>query len=200
MVLVIRSHKGRNHILAKERNGVGTVDDRRRATELVGFGPSRIAGITCSSITQRMSITHCSARSARFLACVRSVSRRRTLSSFSRRMRPPFGSMVVRTWSVIRFPVQGAPDGVIEGGRPLWHGSLAGQRRWLLDQIGQGFSRLVEPACAALAIASEASAGCVSKCLWECAWPAIPGPGNRLDGGQIHGGWRRAGRRCGQHD
>jgi hypothetical protein len=34
----------------------------------------------------------------------------------------------------------------------------------------------------------------------ECAWPAIPGPGNRLDGGQIHGGWRRAGRRCGQHD
>ena len=53
---------------------------------------------------------------------------------------------------------------------------------------------------AALAIASEASAGCVSKCPGECAWPAIPGPGNRLDGGRIHGGWRRAGRRCGQHD
>ena len=82
--MVIRSHKGRNHMLAKERDGVGTVDDRRRATELVGFGPSRIAGIRCSSISRRMSITHCSARSARFLACVRSASRRRTLSSFSR--------------------------------------------------------------------------------------------------------------------
>jgi hypothetical protein len=65
---------------------------------------------------------------------------------------------------------------------------------------GQGFSRLVEPARAALAISSEASAGRVSKCPGECAWPAIPGPGNRLDGGQIHGGWRRAGRRCGRHD
>jgi hypothetical protein len=39
-------------------------------------------------------------------------------------------------WSVIRFPGQGAPDDVLEGGRPLWRGSLGGQRRWLIDQIG----------------------------------------------------------------
>src|ERR1700730_16783567 len=47
-----------------------------------------------------------------------------------------FGSVVVRPWSVIRFPGQGAPDDVLQGGRPLWRGSLGGQRRWLKDQIG----------------------------------------------------------------
>ncbi len=46
-----------------------------------------------------------------------------------------------------------------------------------------------------------------SNAAEECAWPAIPIPGNRLDGGRAHpvsyagrDGWRRAGRRCGQHD
>jgi len=59
---------------------------------------------------------------------------------------------------------------------------------------------------AALAIASEASGTArVRKCTVECAWPAIPIPGNRLDRGRTHavsytGGWRRAGGRCGQHD
>jgi hypothetical protein len=36
--VVTRSHKRRNQMLAKERDRVGTVDDRGRA-ELVGFGP-----------------------------------------------------------------------------------------------------------------------------------------------------------------
>jgi hypothetical protein len=43
-VAVTRSHKRRNQMLAKERNRVGPVDERGRA-ELVGFGPSRMAGI-----------------------------------------------------------------------------------------------------------------------------------------------------------
>src|SRR6202022_1782064 len=89
-VALTRSHKRRNHVLAEERDGVGAVNGRERAAGLVGFGPSRMTvteGIKWSSISRRMSISHCSARSAPFLASVRSASRRRTLSSFSRRMR-----------------------------------------------------------------------------------------------------------------
>src|SRR6202022_887553 len=83
-VALTRSHKRRNHVLAEERDGVGAVNGRERAAGLVGFGPSRMTvteGIKWSSISRRMSISHCSAKSAPFLASVRSASRRRTLGS-----------------------------------------------------------------------------------------------------------------------
>jgi putative tryptophan/tyrosine transport system substrate-binding protein len=66
--------------------------------------------------------------------------------------------------------------------------NLTVEYRWAEDH----YDRL--PALAAELVRRQVA------CPGECAWPAIPGPGNRLDGDQIHGGWRRAGRRCGQRD
>ena len=67
-IALSRSHKLRTHVIAEEREGVGLVTDRERAAELVG-GPSRMAvteGIKRSSISRRMSTSHCSARSGGF--------------------------------------------------------------------------------------------------------------------------------------